>query len=463
MTILKRLQSSDQHPVPTGLRLLTLAAVLVVLPAHGADLLDLFKSTPAASQPSSASPALTALSESQIASGLKEALGKGVEQAVAALGKPDGFLKDLNVKIPMPESLQKVEKTLRALRQDKLADEFVTTMNRAAEQAVPEAAAVLGESVKQMTIADAQSILTGTNAAATQYFRRTSETNLHARFLPIVKAATEKTGVTGVYKRMTDKVSGGLGGLGGFSGLGGNLLGIQSLDLDDYITRKAMDGLFLKIAEQEKLIRENPVARTTDLLQKVFGAAASGQLTKAFAAKTWPGVQAQIPVFKAETQPKTVQAEPTSNLLQEYGNLIVGRWLGDVTWVADWPGLGKKGDKAVVHLAVRWIADKKGLEDEGVGGQGTGKSIYFFDPSSKKIKQFGIDSGGSTSENEIWKEGNEWIFSGKGYLADGSKCEVTGTISFKDDGNTVAFKSTSSTINGKDTLVQNDVYTRASK
>lgn len=245
--------------------LLLLALALAVNPAHGAGLLDLFKSKPATNQPAAGPPLLAGLSEGQIAGGLKEALGKGVQQAVASLGKTDGFLKDANVKIPMPQSLQKVEKTLRTLRQDKLADEFVTTMNRAAEQAVPEAAAVLGDSVKQMSIADAKSILTGTNNAATQYFRRTSETNLYTRFLPIVKAATEKTGVTSSYKRMTDKAGGGLGGLGG------SLLGFQAPDLDDYVTRKTLDGLFVKIAEQEKLIRENPVARTTDLLQKVFG------------------------------------------------------------------------------------------------------------------------------------------------------------------------------------------------
>jgi Protein of unknown function (DUF4197) len=207
---------------------------------------------------------LGALSQEQVGAGLKEALAAGVHQAVSALGKEDGFLKDLKVKIPMPDSLTKVEKTLRTLRQDKLADEFVTTMNRAAEQAVPEAAAVLGDSVKQMSIADAKAILTSTNNAATQYFHRTSETNLHARFLPIVKAATEKAGVTSAYKRMTEKAS------GGFGSFGGNLLGAQMPDLDDYVTRKALDGLFVKIAEQEKLIRENPVARTTDLLQKVF-------------------------------------------------------------------------------------------------------------------------------------------------------------------------------------------------
>ena len=139
-------------------------------------------------------------------------------------------------------------------------------MNRAAEQAVPEAAAVLGDSVKQMSIADAKSILTGTNNAATQYFRRTSETNLYARFLPIVKAATEKAG-RHVSLQADDRQS-----RRRFRRIGRRLLGKETPDLDDYVTRKTLDGLFLKIAEQEKLIRENPVARTTDLLQKVFGA-----------------------------------------------------------------------------------------------------------------------------------------------------------------------------------------------
>lgn len=252
--------------------LLVLSATLCALrPAPGADLLDFFKPKPTPSQTTAAPGAssLAGLSQDQMVGGLKEALGKGVQQAVAGLGKTDGFLKDTSVKIPMPESLQKVERTLRTLRQDKLADDFVTTMNRAAEQAVPEAAGVLGDSVKQMSIVDAKSIVTGTNNAATQYFRRTSETNLHSRFLPIVKAATEKAGVTSAYKRMTDKAGGGFGGLGG---LGGSLLGKQAPDLDDYVTRKTLDGLFVKIAEQEKQIRENPVARTTDLLQKVFGA-----------------------------------------------------------------------------------------------------------------------------------------------------------------------------------------------
>ena len=215
---------------------------------------------------------LSALSQDQVMSGLKEALAKGVQQAVSNLGKTDGFLKDAGVRIPMPESLRKVERGLRAAGQAQLADEFVTTMNRAGEQAVPEAASVLADSVRQMTAADAKAIVTSTNTAATDYFRRTAETNLYARFLPIVKKATEATGVTAAYKRMTGKA--GLGGLGSFGGLGGASLNKDLLDLDGYVTRKSLDGLFMKIAEQEKLIRENPAARTTDLLQKVFGSAA---------------------------------------------------------------------------------------------------------------------------------------------------------------------------------------------
>ncbi len=265
----------QKQTMNSTLRNLLLASVVfaTAASARGGDFWDFFKRKPAAGPDSAAPASLAALSQEQMVRGLKEALGKGVEQAVATLGRTNGFLNDVNVKIPMPESLKKVEKTLRTVGQDRMADEFVTTMNRAAERAVPEAAAVLGDSVKQMTIADAKAILTGTNNAATQYFRRTSETNLYVRFLPIVRQATAQTGVTSAYKNMTGKVSSSLGSLGEFGGLGANLLGVETPDLDGYITSKALDGLFLKIAEQEKLIRENPVARTTDLLKKVFGAA----------------------------------------------------------------------------------------------------------------------------------------------------------------------------------------------
>jgi hypothetical protein len=162
---------------------------------------------------------------------------------------------------------------LRALKQDKLADDFVATMNHAAETAVPAAASVFGEALKQMSIDDAKAILTGPDDAATQYFRRTTQTNLYARFLPIVQQATAKAGVTGAYKTMLAKVSGGGSGFGGgFGSLANNYLGTDALDVDAYVTNKSLDGLFKIVADEEKQIRQNPVARTTDLLQKVFGA-----------------------------------------------------------------------------------------------------------------------------------------------------------------------------------------------
>jgi hypothetical protein len=163
--------------------------------------------------------------------------------------------------------MQRVESGLRALGQGALADEFVVAMNRAAEQAVPEAFAVLKDSVQQISISDAKSILLGTNTAATDYFKRTTSTNLFARFLPIVKQATDKAGVTSAYKRLLEKTT-----IGGFRIGDLGALGARSeFDIDSYITQKALDGLFVKIAEQEKLIRANPAARSTDILQKVFG------------------------------------------------------------------------------------------------------------------------------------------------------------------------------------------------
>jgi hypothetical protein len=213
-------------------------------------------------------PSLSNLSEDQVGSGLKEALSKGIEIAVKNLGKTGGFLDDLAVKIPMPPTLQKIEKMARAAGEGETVDKFIVSMNRAAEQAVPEAIGVLANSMQQMTLNDAKAILTSTNTAATAYFKRTSEKELHERFLPIVKKATDQVGVTHLYKQMTGKVD--LGGFGSFGGFGGS--NKENFDVDSYVTRKALDGLFIKIADQERQIRNNPVARTTGLLQQVFGA-----------------------------------------------------------------------------------------------------------------------------------------------------------------------------------------------
>ncbi len=227
--------------------------------------------TEAAKPAGAAAPSPAGLSQDEMVKGLQEALGKGLQQAIAGLGHDGGFLTNLNVKIPLPDKMQKVETALRAMKQEKLADEFVATMNHAAEQAVPEAASVFADALKQMTIADAQSILGGPDDAATQYFQKTTQTNLYGRFYPIVQKATQAVGVTAAYKKAMDAASGSetLGNLGSL--VGGSLLGKEALDIDAYVTNKALDGLFKMIAAEEKQIRQSPIARTTGTLQKVFG------------------------------------------------------------------------------------------------------------------------------------------------------------------------------------------------
>jgi hypothetical protein len=190
---------------------------------------------------------------------------------VGQLGHDGGFLTNLTVKIQMPEKLVLVEKTLRSLKQDKLADNFVAAMNHAAEQAVPEATSVFADAVRQMSIDDAKSILTGPTNAATEFFRRNTSTNLFVRFHPIVEKATASAGVTSAYKKMTAAANGSSNVL--TKSLGG-LMGSDAMDVDTYVTNKALDGLFKMVADEEGKIRANPAARTTDLLQKVFGAAA---------------------------------------------------------------------------------------------------------------------------------------------------------------------------------------------
>ncbi len=223
---------------------------------------------------SSVASGLGGLSEGQLAEALKQSLGNGIQQAVAKLGSTDGFTTNLNVKILLPDKLKSVEKTLRALKQDKLADDFVATMNRAAEQAVPVAAGIFGDALKQMNIDDAKNILTGPNDAATQFFRRTTQTNLYAKFYPLVQQATAKAGVTAAYKTMMAKVGGSAGDglMGSLGGLTKNYLGADAVDVDAYVTNKTLDGLFKMIADEELRIRQNPAARTTDLLKQAFGA-----------------------------------------------------------------------------------------------------------------------------------------------------------------------------------------------
>ncbi|HWC60816.1 MAG TPA: DUF4197 domain-containing protein [Verrucomicrobiae bacterium] len=219
---------------------------------------------------SASSAALNGLSQDQLVGGLKQALSNSVQYAVSQLGHTDGFLTNLEVKIEMPARLSVVEKTLRSLKQDKLADNFVVAMNHAAEQAVPQATAVFADAIRQMSIDDAKAILAGPNDAATEYFRRTTSTNLFARFHPIVQQATASAGVTSAYKKMTAAAA---GSNNSFMKSVSGLMGTDAMDVDSYVTNKALDGLFKMIADEEAKIRANPAARTTDLLQKVFGAA----------------------------------------------------------------------------------------------------------------------------------------------------------------------------------------------
>jgi Protein of unknown function (DUF4197) len=208
-----------------------------------------------------ASPTNTALTDNEITGGLKEALFNGVKSAVRLLGKENGFLEDARVKIPLPATLLKVEKGMRLAGQGVKVDEFIASMNHAAEKAVPVAVDVFVDSIKQMTFTDAKNILFSKQEdSATQFFRQTTEENLRGKFRPMVEKFTAETGVTQKYKGLVGK-------LGAFSGM----LGKDATDLDGYVTQKALDGLFFMVAEEEKKIRKNPLGTASDLLKKVFG------------------------------------------------------------------------------------------------------------------------------------------------------------------------------------------------
>lgn len=202
-----------------------------------------------------------AISASDANRGLKEALAQGVSSAILQLGRQDGFLGDKAVRIGLPGKLRKYGNTARKLGAGKQVDAFELAMNRAAEQAIPAAADVFADAVRQMTITDALDILRGGEDAATRYFRRVAEDRLRAKFLPIVASATAKHGVTQRYKAL----------VGRNEALAKALVGDRNLDLDRYVTDKAMDGLFHYVAEQEKAIRRDPLKRTSSILRRVFG------------------------------------------------------------------------------------------------------------------------------------------------------------------------------------------------
>jgi hypothetical protein len=214
----------------------------------------------ALSGPASASSALDAISKKDQVAALRTALTQGATAAVGKLGVVDGFLGNPKVRIPLPGKLAKAEKTLKMLGLGNQTDDLKTAMNRAAEAAVPEAKTILVDAVKKMSVQDAASILTGGNDAATQYFKRTTSESLTTKFLPIISKATAKVDLANRYNTVAGKAV----------DLG--LVDKSDATIESYVTRKALDGLFVVMAEEEAKIRTDPVGQASKLLQKVFGA-----------------------------------------------------------------------------------------------------------------------------------------------------------------------------------------------
>ena len=219
------------------------------------------RSTPAQTIQRTSTRSSGTLSTSDMSGGLRAALFQGVHHAVDDLGRENGFLDNSRVRIPLPSGLRRTEKVLRAAGQGQRVDAFIASMNHAAEKAVPVALNVFLDSIKQMTFTDAKNILfSGQQDAATQFFRRTSEDRLREMFRPIVEDATEQVGVTREYKQM-------IGRYGAF----GKMFGQDASDIDGYVTQKALDGLFLLVADEEAKIRRDPLGQTTSILRRVFG------------------------------------------------------------------------------------------------------------------------------------------------------------------------------------------------
>ena len=202
---------------------------------------------------------LADLTNRDAAQGIKGALNKGAASAIDKLGVAGGFLNNPKVKIPLPPALDEVAKGMRMLGQGKQADELVEAMNHAAEQAVPEARGLLTNAVKTMSVVDAKSILTGGDGSVTNFFRTKTAAPLAVKFLPIVKQATDRVGLAQKYDRLAGQ---------------GAKLGLVKGDattIEEYVTHKALDGLYLMIGEEEHSIRQNPAAAGSAIISKVFG------------------------------------------------------------------------------------------------------------------------------------------------------------------------------------------------
>lgn len=195
----------------------------------------------------------------EIIDGLKEALSIGSKNAGGSASKVDGYFKNTLIKIPFPAEAKKMETQLRSLGMNKQVDDFILTMNRAAEEAAKQAAPIFVDAVKQMTITDGVNILKGSDSAATHYLRDKTTTPLHDKFKPVIKTAIQKVDVTKYWNPLItayNKIP---------------FVDKMNPDLDEYITMKALNGMFILVAQEETKIRKDPAARVTDLLKKVFG------------------------------------------------------------------------------------------------------------------------------------------------------------------------------------------------
>lgn len=192
--------------------------------------------------------------------GLREALRVGAGNAVDLTGKLDGYFKNAAIKILMPSELKSLEKTARALGQSKKIDEFVLSMNRAAEKAAPEAREIFQDAIRNLTFQDVRKILTGGDTAATTFLRERTGASLAETFKPIVTRSLDDVGATRRYKDLVGKNQ-------AVTLLGGG----KKLDLDQYVTERALDGLFKVLGDEERKIRREPAARITSLLKEVFG------------------------------------------------------------------------------------------------------------------------------------------------------------------------------------------------
>jgi hypothetical protein len=203
---------------------------------------------------------LADLTNRDASQGIKGALEKGAASAIGKLGVPGGFLNNPKVKIPLPPALDEIAKAMRMMGRGKDADELVTAMNQAAEQAVPEAKELLVGAVKTMSLGDAKAILTGGDGSVTNFFRTKTAAPLGVKFLPIVKRATDRVGLAQKY----DQLAGEGAKLGLVKG--------DAANIEEYVTHKTLDGLYLMIGEEEHAIRENPAAAGSAIVTKVFGA-----------------------------------------------------------------------------------------------------------------------------------------------------------------------------------------------